>query len=235
MIQFTNISFSYQHKLVLKDISIDFKENQINCLLGGSGSGKTSILRLIAGLEIPQKGTIKIGNLLVAHAGENRIPPHKRDLGFIFQDLALWPHFTIYKNIAFGIPKNEYNKEEKVLQILALFDLTEHKDKFPHQLSGGQQQLVAMARAMILKPSLLLLDEPLSNLDVKRKRKMLSYIQKLQKDFKLTIIYVTHDHKEAFAIADQITVLRKGKIAETGTVEQIKKSTHEYVHYFLEY
>jgi len=236
MVQLKDISFSYGTKKVLNELSIDFKENQINCLLGGSGSGKTTILRLIAGLETPQKGQLTIAKLLVAENGATLVPSRQRKLGFIFQDLALWPHFTVYKNIAFGLTEQKVNNsKEVVLKTLELFDLKEHKNKYPHQLSGGQQQLVAIARAMVLKPRILLLDEPLSNLDVKLKRKMLSYIKKLKTDFNLTIIYVTHDHKEAFALADQITVLNEGKIAETGTVQQIKKSKNSFVQYFLEY
>ena len=236
MVQLKGISFSYGTKKVLHELSIGFKENQINCLLGGSGSGKTTILRLIAGLETPQKGQLIIDDLLVAENGGTLVPSRQRKLGFIFQDLALWPHFTVYKNIAFGLKEQKVNNsQEVVVKTLELFDLNEHKNKYPHQLSGGQQQLVAIARAMVLKPRILLLDEPLSNLDVKLKRKMLSYIKKLKTDFNLTIIYVTHDHKEAFAIADQITVLNEGAIAESGTVEQIKKSKNRFVKYFLEY
>jgi ABC-type Fe3+/spermidine/putrescine transport system ATPase subunit len=236
MITLKDISFSYKDKPVLKELSLDFKDNQINCLLGGSGSGKTSILRLIAGLEIPQRGTVKIDEVVVSENQKILIPPHKRNLGFIFQDLALWPHFTVYKNIAFGLKeRKEKNIKEQLEKMLDLFNLTEHQNKYPHQLSGGQKQLVAIARAMVLKPKILLMDEPLSNLDVKLKRKMLTYIKKLRTEFDLTILYVTHDHKEAFALADQITLLNEGKIAETGTVEQIKKSNNTFVNYFLEY
>jgi len=236
MIRLHNIYHSYADKPVLNKLSIDFKSNQISCLLGGSGSGKTTILRLIAGLETPQKGSILIDKTIATQNSEIKILPHQRKIGFIFQDLALWPHFTIYKNIAFGLTeKKEKNSQVRVKEILDFFDLTAHQNKYPHQLSGGQKQLVALARALVLKPKVLLMDEPLSSLDVKLKRKILDYIKNLKAEFNLSIIYVTHDHKEAFAIADQITVLNEGVIAETGSVTQIKKSTNKFVKYFLEY
>jgi ABC-type Fe3+/spermidine/putrescine transport system ATPase subunit len=236
MIKLSNITHSYTDKKILKNLSIEFNENQISCLLGSSGSGKTTILRLIAGLETPQKGSLEIKGKMLSSNGKIIIPPHKRELGFIFQDLALWPHFTIYKNIAFGLSeKKEKDIPEKVEKMLAFFDLTEHQDKYPHQISGGQKQLVALARALVLKPKILLMDEPLSSLDVKLKKKIINYIKKITSDFKLSIIYVTHDHKEAFTLGDQISFITEGSIVETGTIKQIKKSENKFVRYFLEY
>ncbi|MEA3443708.1 MAG: ABC transporter ATP-binding protein, partial [Bacteroidota bacterium] len=218
------------------DLTLGFEAKQLTCLLGSSGCGKTTILRLIAGLEITQAGEIFINNKSATANEQIIISPQKRNIGFIFQDLALWPHFTVYKNIAFGLnERKEKNVKDTVFKMLDFFELHEQAEKFPHQLSGGQKQLVAISRSLVLKPKILLMDEPLANLDVKIKRKTLELIKKLNQRFDLTLVYVTHDHKEAFAIADRIVVLNKGRIEETGSVEQIKKSKNEYVKYFLEY
>jgi len=236
MIELKNITHAYDNKTILDHLSLNIKTDRLTCLLGGSGSGKTTILRLIAGLETPLSGEISIEDKAVTQKGQINILPHKRNLGFIFQDLALWPHFTVYKNIAFGLSeRKEKNIEKTVFEMLDFFGLREHTEKYPHQLSGGQKQLVAISRSLVLKPKILLMDEPLANLDVKLKRKILEHIKKLKQNFEPGIIYVTHDHKEAFAIADQIIVLNEGKIEETGTVEEIKKSENEFVRYFLEY
>ena len=236
MIKLNNIKHSYGLKTVLHNLTLNIEANQIACLLGGSGCGKTTILRLIAGLEIPQNGEITIENKTVTKNKQIIVPPHQRNTGFIFQDLALWPHFSVYKNIAFGLKqRKEKNIKETVFKMLNFFGLTEHTEKYPHQLSGGQKQLVAISRSLVLKPKILLMDEPLTNLDVKLKRKILEHIKNLKQNFKLCIIYVTHDHKEAFAIADKIVVLDRGRVEAIGTEEQIKKSENKFVQYFLEY
>ena len=236
MIKLNNITHSYGDKQVLHNLTLNLEAKQLSCLLGGSGCGKTTILRLIAGLEIPENGQIYIENKTVTENHKISILPHLRDIGFIFQDLALWPHFTIYKNIAFGLnERKEKNVKDTVFKMLNFFGLQEQAEKYPHQLSGGQKQLVAISRSLVLKPKILLMDEPLANLDVKLKRKTLEHIKNLKQNFDLTIIFVTHDHKEAFAIADKIVVIDEGNIEETGTVEQIKKSENKFVKYFLEY
>ncbi len=236
MIKFKNISHAYDSKSVVYDLDLDIFSNQLTCFLGSSGCGKSTILRLIAGLEIPASGQIEINNVVATENGVLRIPPAQRSIGFVFQDLALWPHFTVYENIAFGLQqKKRPNVKHTVSEMLDFFDLRKHQKKNPHQLSGGQKQMVAIARSLVLHPKILLMDEPLSDLDVKLKRKLLDYINRLKQDFELTIVYVTHDHREAFTIADQVVVLQEGRVAAYGTVEEIKKSDNEYVQYFLEY
>jgi len=240
MISLNNITHSYDIKPVFQNLTLNIQPNKLTCLLGSSGCGKTTILRLIAGLEIPLHGKITIANETVTENKRILIPPHKRNIGFIFQDLALWPHFTVYKNIAFGLMeqkgvKRESSVKETVFKMLDFFKLRDHAEKYPHQLSGGQKQLVAISRSLVLKPKILLMDEPLANLDVKLKRKILEHVKNLKQNFDLTLVYVTHDHHEAFAIGDNIVVLDKGKIEETGTVEEIKKSDNKFVKYFLEY
>jgi len=236
LIKLQNIKHYYGDISVLDDLSLNIESNQLTCLLGSSGSGKTTILRLIAGLETPQQGQLTIENKIVTKGNQIVIPPQDRSIGFIFQDLALWPHFTVYKNIAFGLQeRKEKNLKETVFNMLDFFNLQEHAKKYPHQLSGGQKQLVAISRSLVLEPKILLMDEPLASLDVKLKRKILGHIKSLKEHFDLTIIYVTHDHKEAFEIADKIVVLNEGKIEEAGTVEQIKRSKNKFTNYFLEF
>jgi len=236
MINLNNISYSYGSKRVLQNLDLNIEETKLTCLLGNSGSGKTTILRLIAGLEIPQNGKIIVNSKTLTENSKIMVSPEKRNVGFVFQDLALWSHFTVFKNIAFGLKeKKEKNIKEKVFEMLKFFGIEEQAEKYPHQLSGGQQQLVAISRSLVLQPKILLMDEPLANLDVKLKRKMLEHIIKLKQKFSVTVVYVTHDHREAFAIADKIVVLNEGKIEDSGTPEQIKSSNNEYVKYFLEY
>ena len=236
IIELKNITHAYGTKKVLEDLSLNIESGRLTCLLGGSGSGKTTILRHIAGLETPEKGKIFIQDKLVTDEQQILVPPDERTLGFIFQDLALWPHFTVYQNVAFGLEeRKDQHTEKKVLEMLSFFGLKAFAEKYPHQLSGGQQQLVAISRALVLEPKILLMDEPLSGLDVKLKRKILEHIKDLKKNFDVTLIYVTHDHREAFTIADQIIVLNEGKVVETAGAEEIKRSKNEYVKYFLEY
>jgi ABC-type Fe3+/spermidine/putrescine transport system ATPase subunit len=236
MIKLKHISHSYGSNKVLQNLDLNIEANKLTCLLGSSGSGKTTILRLIAGLEIPQSGEIFVGNEKFTEKSKIIITPEKRNVGFVFQDLALWSHFTVYKNIAFALSEKKHkNIKEKVFKILEFFGIEEQAEKYPHQLSGGQQQLVAISRSLVLQPKILLMDEPLANLDVKLKRKILEYIIKLKQKFNITIVYVTHDHREAFAISDKVIVLNEGKIEDEGTPKEIKNSDNKYVKYFLEY
>jgi len=235
IISLQNISKSYGPSPVLKNISLNIVEGKFTCLLGSSGSGKTTILRLIAGLENADTGKIYfIGTL----ANENKrilIPSSQREIGFIFQDLALWPHFTVYENIAFGLEVKKTDKiKSKISEILDFFGIDGQRNKYPSQLSGGQQQLVAIARSLVLNPKILLMDEPLANLDVKLKSKIRKQIKDLINNFSVTIIYVTHDHHEAFNMADEIVVLNEGKIEEVGSPDKIQQSKNAYVKEFIE-
>ena len=215
IISLKNISKLFKKRLILEDISFEIAEGKITCLLGNSGSGKTTILRLIAGLEKPSEGKIMIDNRLVAKDKEILVPPSQREIGFIFQDLALWSHMSVYENIAFGLKvKKSQNIEEKVVEILTFFGIEQYKNSYPNQISGGQQQLVAIARSLVLKPKILLMDEPLANLDIHLKKKMRNQIKALRDSFNVTIIYVTHDHEEASALADEILVVKGGKISK---------------------
>jgi ABC-type sugar transport system ATPase subunit len=215
IISLNNITKIFKKNLILKNISLDIAKGKITCLLGDSGSGKTTILRLISGLDKPNEGEIFIDNKVVSINNKILVPPSERAIGFIFQDLALWSHMRVYDNIAFGLKlKNSKNIEQKVIAILEFFGIEQYKNSYPNQISGGQQQLVAIARSLVLKPKILLMDEPLANLDIHLKEKMRQQIKALRDNFNITIIYVTHDHQEAYTLADEVLVLEGGKISK---------------------
>src|SRR5690606_28133070 len=189
--------------------------------LGPSGCGKTTTLRMIAGFESVSKGTI-----LLDGKESNHVPPHRRPVNTVFQNYALFPHLTIYDNIAFGLKRKGFSKKEidkEVQAMLEMMGLEEHRDKYPAQLSGGQQQRVALARALVNKPKVLLLDEPLAALDLKLRKKMQFELKKLHQQVGITFIFVTHDQEEALVLSDRIVVMREGKIEQVGTSEEIYK------------
>jgi ABC-type Fe3+/spermidine/putrescine transport system ATPase subunit len=230
-----NVSKRFGETEVLKNISLEFEEGKFTCLLGASGSGKTTILRLLAGLEKPDAGEIYLHDNTVSKNGEIVIPASQREIGFIFQDLALWPHMTVYENIAFGLKiKKMQNPGEKIEELLDFFNLKGMGKRYPSQLSGGQQQLAAIARSLALNPKILLMDEPLASLDVKLKSKIRAEIKGLTDNFSVSVIYVTHDHHEAFRLADQIIVINEGKIEAQGTPVEIKNSQNPFIKEFIE-
>ena len=235
IVSLQNVTKNFRSSKIIKAISLEFKKGHITCLLGSSGSGKTTLLRLIAGLEKADRGEILINKKLASKGSDIIIPPSKREIGFIFQDLALWPHLSVYENIALGLElKKSKNTKEKILEILDFFGIPEQQNKYPDQLSGGQQQLVAIARSLVLEPKVLLMDEPLANLDVKLKTKIRNKIKELRDKFSLSIIYVTHDHHEAFLLADEIVVIHDGKVEAIGTPDEIRSSENKYVEEFIE-
>jgi len=213
IISLHNITKKFDNRVILDDISIEFVEGKITALQGLSGSGKSTLLRLISGLEIVDRGDIYLYDKLATRDREILIPPSQREIGFIFQDLALWSHMSIYQNIAFGLKiKRSRDIENQVMQMLDYFGISSYRDSYPDKLSGGQQQLVAIARSLVLQPRILLMDEPLSNLDSGLKEKMLLLIRELRDKFDVTILYVTHDHNEAYELADEIITIKDGKI-----------------------
>ncbi|MEC7785212.1 MULTISPECIES: ABC transporter ATP-binding protein [Flavobacteriaceae] len=229
-----HIAHSYGDKETLNDLSFSFERGKTTCLLGPSGCGKTTVLRLIAGLEEPSDGAVKIEGTIVSGRKEIIVPPHKRKIGFIFQDLALWPHFNVYENIAFGPKeKKQKNIKSKVVGLLDLFGIGDKISKYPHELSGGQKQMVALARSLAMQPEILLMDEPLANIDTHLKESILQHLKTVQRERRFTLLYVTHDHREAMKIADYIIVMEKGKIAVAGTKAEIRNSSTEFVKSFL--
>ena len=204
---------------VLKGIDVRIAAGEIFFLLGPSGCGKTTLLRAIAGLNEPDGGRILAGDRDVTH-----LPPHKRDMGMVFQSYALWPHMTLFDNVAFGLEMRGIRKADaadRVMRALGLVKLADRAQAKPNELSGGQQQRVALARALVIEPQCLLLDEPLSNLDAKLRVEMRTEIRRICKEAGLTAIYVTHDQKEALSIADRVAVLESGRLLQTGAPDEV--------------
>jgi iron(III) transport system ATP-binding protein len=225
-----NLSFGKTH--VLKGIDLQIDPGEFFAFLGPSGCGKTTLLRLIAGFESAQTGRVIIGEKEVSY-----LPPWQRNLGMVFQSYALWPHMTIRKNVAFGleerhVPRSEINRRTD--QALDLVGLLELADRRPSQLSGGQQQRVALARTIVIEPQVLLLDEPLSNLDAKLRVQMRHELLDLQRKLSITTIFVTHDQEEANTTADRIALMKDGVIQQVGTpVELYDKPVNRFVADFL--
>jgi iron(III) transport system ATP-binding protein len=209
-----HVTFGYAITPVLDDISLEVNRGEFFCFLGPSGSGKTTLLRLIAGFGAPSTGRILVGERDVT-----RLPPWSRNVGMVFQSYALWPHMDVARNVAFGLERRKVSRPEIARRVSAALDLvglSAFADRRPAQLSGGQQQRVALARTLVIEPDVLLLDEPLSNLDAKLRVEMRAELKALQRKLGLTAVYVTHDQEEANAIADRIAVLDAGRIQQIG-------------------
>lgn len=205
-------------------VTLNLYRGNILGLLGPSGCGKTTLLRTIAGFEKPNSGTITIAEQLVAGAGI-WIPPERRNIGMVFQDYALFPHLNVFENIAFGLrhslKKTPSKITTRVAEVLELVGLGEYKDRYPHELSGGQQQRVALARALAPRPDIVLLDEPLSNLDVQVRLRLRQELQKILKAAGTSAIFVTHDHEEALSLSDGIAVIQNGILKQYCTPEEL--------------
>ena len=216
-----NIALSYDDgkTQVLKDINLDIKAGEFFALLGPSGSGKSTLLRLIAGFNFAQNGSIHIGGEDIS-----RVPPHLRNVGMVFQSYALWPHMTVADNVGFGLVERKWTKPDivrKVGAMLELVSLADFAQRRPNQLSGGQQQRVALARTLAIEPRVLLLDEPLSNLDAKLRVQMREELKRLQRKLGITTIFVTHDQEEALTTCDRIAVMDGGVIQQVGRPDQL--------------
>jgi ABC-type sugar transport system ATPase subunit len=210
-IELDRVSKTFGERIVIDDLALQIEKAERLVLFGPSGCGKTTVLRLIAGLEVPDKGEIRIEDRIVAGPGRNLVPPEKRNVGMVFQDLALWPHMTVQQNLMFGlnarsVPKREANL--RVREMLQRVGLEHRMDARPHQLSGGEQQRVALARALVTHPSILLMDEPLSSLDDERKRAIASDLLGLHNQFGFTLLYVTHDQAETDLLASRVCRMR---------------------------
>lgn len=214
-VSFEDINLSFGKTHVLKGINLEIRPGELFAFLGPSGCGKTTLLRLLAGFESAQTGKVLIGDNEVSY-----LPPWQRNLGMVFQSYALWPHMTIRKNVAFGleerhVPRGEIKQRtDKALDMVGLLELAERR---PSQLSGGQQQRVALARTIVIEPQVLLLDEPLSNLDAKLRIQMRHELLDLQRKLSITTIFVTHDQEEANTIADRIALMKDGVIQQVGS------------------
>ena len=224
-LRLVNVTKRYGNREVVSDLSLDIVEGDIVALLGESGCGKTTTLRMIAGLETPDEGEVWIGGMCVAAEGRNLVPSNRRGIGLVFQDLALWPHLTVAGNLEFvlasaKVPGNQ--RPARIAEALRLVRIEAHANAWPGKLSGGEQQRAAIARAIVGRPRLLLLDEPMSNLDIPLKSGLLSELAALQSTLGTTTIYITHDPAEAAALAHRVAMMQNGRIVETGTVEQLR-------------
>jgi len=210
---------------ILKGVSMEVKRGEIVALLGPSGSGKTTLLRSIAGLELPTRGMIRISDQVVYNSEDKiEVPVERRSLGFVFQSYALWPHRTVFENVAYGLKLRKVPQEEireRVQEVLKNLGLGDLGERHPHQLSGGQQQRVALARSLVYKPQVILLDEPLSNLDAKLREEARIWLRHLIIELNLSAVCVTHDQAEAMAMADKVVLLQNGIIEQAGTPQEM--------------
>ncbi len=205
--------------VAVHDVSLEVRDGEFLTLLGPSGCGKTTTLRLVAGLASPDRGRILIGGVDVT-----RVPPERRQIGMVFQDYALFPHLTVAENIAFGLRERRVpaaRREARVREMLALVRLSDQAQKYPHQLSGGQRQRVALARAVAFPPQVLLMDEPLGALDLKLRQTMQLELSRIQRELRITTLYVTHDQEEALDLSDRIAVMDGGRLVQVGSGPEV--------------
>ena len=226
VITLDHITKKFGDSVVLNDFSDEFRDGEFVTLLGPSGCGKTTMLRMIAGFEKPTSGEIRIDGRTVSSA-DTFVPPEKRELGMVFQSYAVWPHMNVFNNVAYPLkirklPKAEI--KEKVDKVLESVHLSQYSKRMPSELSGGQQQRVALARALVAEPKVLLLDEPLSNLDAKLRERMRFEIKEIQERLHINVIYVTHDQGEAMTMSDRVFVINSGVLQQVGTPVEIYRS-----------
>ena len=219
LIEIRDLAKSFGNVKAVDDISIDIESGEFITLLGPSGSGKTTVLRMIAGFEDPDAGSIKLNGEDITH-----LPPFDRDVNTVFQDYALFPHMSVQENVEYGLRTRKVPKAERAKQAIAAIasvKLEETVNRLPHQLSGGQRQRIALARALVLRPRVLLLDEPLGALDRQLREEMQVELKKIQRDAGITFVFVTHDQEEAMRMSDRIVVFNSGRIEQVGTPEQV--------------
>ncbi len=207
---------------VLRDISLEVAPHELFFLLGPSGCGKTTLLRLVAGFYQPDAGEVWLGERCM-----NGVPPHRRNTGMVFQNYALWPHLNVAENVGYGLEVRRVPRPERARRVdeaLAIVHMQDYADRTPNQLSGGQQQRVALARALVIRPDVLLLDEPLSNLDAKLRLELREEIRRIHAQTRITTLYVTHDQKEALSLADRLAVLRDGRLEQIGTPRTVYRA-----------
>jgi iron(III) transport system ATP-binding protein len=218
-VKFDSVTKVLGHSKAVNDLTLEIKAGELFFLLGPSGCGKTTALRLAAGFYTPDKGRI-----LFNDKDQSRVAPHKRNTGMVFQNYALWPHMDVHGNVAYGLKMrgvSDAEKRERVRHALEIVHMHAYADRRPNQLSGGQQQRVALARALVVEPDVVLLDEPLSNLDAKLRIEMRTQIKEIHRKVGRTMIYVTHDQAEALSMADRIAVMRRGCLVQVGTPHQL--------------
>ena len=219
LIRLVDCTMAFDDEVVLDNITLNIHDKEFLTLLGPSGCGKTTTLRIIGGFQTPTAGDVFFDGVRI-----NAVPAHKRAINTVFQRYALFPHLNVFENIAFGLKMQGLAKSEilhRVAQAIRTVELTNNEKKYPNQLSGGQRQRVALARALVVKPRILLLDEPLSALDARIRRNLRDEIRSIQREMQLTTIFVTHDQEEAMTMSDRIFLMNKGQFVQTGTPEEV--------------
>jgi iron(III) transport system ATP-binding protein len=222
-IQIERVTKRFGATTAVRDLSLEVHEREFVTLLGPSGCGKTTLLRMLAGFVAPDAGVISVAGTTLS-TPTNTVPPERRGMGMVFQNYAVWPHKTVAQNVGFGLSVRKVSREEtrtRVARVLELVHLTGLERRYPGELSGGQQQRVALARSLVVEPSILLLDEPLSNLDAKLREHMRWELKDLQRRTGITFVYVTHDQSEAMALSDRIAVMHQGQLMQLGTPREV--------------
>lgn len=226
-IQHVSKTYTLNDPPAVNDVSFDCEHGEVVVLIGGSGSGKTTLLRIVAGLELPDKGQVKL-NQTTVNSPSSFVPPEKRDCSLVFQEYALFPNKTVGQNVAFG--KNAKSDPARLEQLMVMTNIRDLKHRFPHQISGGQQQRVSLVRALATSPALLLLDEPLSHLDLELKESVRTELLDLFRETETTVLFVSHDVDDAMSIADRIVVLRDGTVQQLGKPSEVyEKPSNAYV------
>ena len=223
LLSLTNVTKRFATHQVVDSVSLEVVAGDAIVILGPSGCGKTTLLRLIAGLEVPDSGEIWLAGAQVAGAGRSMMPAHERGIGFVFQDLALWPHLTVQQNLNFvleSVKMPRADRAERVFEALKLVRIEQLSSRYPHQLSGGEQQRVALARALVGQPRVLLLDEPFSSLDPELRDALRSELARLQRTLQVTTVYVTHDQGDAAILADRVIEMRAGRIVAVNNTKR---------------
>ena len=232
-----DLTKKYGDLTVVDKFNLDIKDGEFISLLGPSGCGKTTSLRMVAGLENPTSGLIKIDDDIV-NSEEINMAPEKRSVGMVFQSYAVWPHMNVFENVCFPLKLRNLDTKtikERTLEVLDVVEMSGLEKRMPNQLSGGQQQRVALARGLVMEPKVLLLDEPLSNLDAKLRAKMRQDIRSIQQKMKITVLYVTHDQIEAFEMSDRMVIMNNGLVEQIGSPEQVRNNPNsDFVKEFID-
>lgn len=220
-----DVGLSYADRPILTDVSLSLQAGEVLSLLGPSGCGKTSVLRILLGFDAPNRGRVRVAGRIASGDGRILTPPEERNLAVVFQDLALWPHLTVSGQLAFVLESRGVPRLKRAVRIEAMLKrvgLAGKEQSYPGELSGGEKKRVAIARALVLEPQAVLLDEPLSNVDVDLKRELLKFFRELLRERGTTTLYVTHDLREAAALSDRIAVMEGGRIVQDGTLDELR-------------
>jgi ABC-type Fe3+/spermidine/putrescine transport system ATPase subunit len=222
----SDVTFRYGQTALLDHLDLSVADGEILVLLGPSGSGKSTVIRILLGFAAPESGRVEVSGEVVSVDARIRVPPEERNLTVVFQDLALWPHLSVRANLAFGLDSQRADpgvRDRRIAEVLEQVALAGKEHRYPGELSGGEQQRAAIARALVLEPRAVLLDEPLTNLDAHLKRQLLTACRTWFRQRRTSVLYVTHDIREAAALADRIAVLEGGRIVQQGTLQQLRE------------